>query len=121
EMGVIHVADADLVHLVENVAEVGFTIHADALHRRHDPPDDALFTSGGGVRKLGLEINVEAAQMRQQFAVDEVKNLSVALGEKLLPLPTIRSALSRLRVLGIVSEGRGPVLPAERAGQRRGE
>ena len=60
EMRVIHVVDADLIHLVENVAQVGLAIHAHPLHGGHDATDDALLPGGGGIRQLGLGINVQA-------------------------------------------------------------
>ena len=118
EMRVVYMVDADLIHLVEDVAEVGLAVHAHALHGGHDAADDALLPAGVGVGQLGLGIDVQAVQVRQQFGVDEVEELAVALGEQFLPLPAVGLALVGLGMGGVVLEGRGPILPAERAGQR---
>ena len=119
-MRVVHVVDADLIHLVENVAEVGFAVHADPLDGGHDAADDALFRRGVRIRQVGRGINVEAVQVRQQFLVDEVEQLAVAIGEQFLPFPTDR--VCPLAVLGCLSfsrKRRGPILPAERAAPAR--
>ena len=98
EVRVVHVVDADLVHLVEDVAQVGFAVHAHALDGGHDAADDALLPAGVGIRQLGLGINVEAVQVRQQLGVDEIEELAVALGEQFLPLPAVGLALVGLRM-----------------------
>jgi len=56
--------------------------------------------------------------VRQQFAVDELEQLAVALLEKLIAFPAVEFALGSFWVGGSVFEGRGPILPAERTKQR---
>ena len=100
EMRVVHMVDADLMHLVEDVAQVRFAIDAHPLDGRHDAADDALLAAGGRVGQLGLGIDVQAVQVRQQFRVDEVEQLAVALREQLLPLPAVGLALVGLGMPG---------------------
>ncbi len=117
-MRVVHVVDADFVHLVEDVAQVCLAIHAHPLHGRHNAAYYALLPTCGRVRQLGLGIKVQRVQMRQQFGVDEVKELPIAFREEFLPLPTVGFSFVRLRMLGLILERRGPILPAEGADQR---
>ncbi len=117
EVGVVHVVDVDLVHLVQDVAQVRFRIHPHAIHRSHDAADDALLARCRRVGQAGAGVDVQTVQVRQQFLVDEVEQLAVASRKQLLPLPAHRLAIAGQRMVGLVGERRGPVLPAERAAQ----
>ena len=100
EVRVVHVVDADLIHLVEDVAQVGLAIHAHPLHGGHDAADHALLPGGRRVGQVGLEDQGPGVQVRQQLGVDEVEELAVTVGEEFLPLPAVGLALVRLRMLG---------------------
>jgi hypothetical protein len=65
--------DADFMHLVENIAQVGFTVHAYPLHGGHDAADDPLLARGLWIGQTGSRIDIQAMKMGQQFAVDKVK------------------------------------------------
>lgn len=80
-MRVVHMVDADLIHLVENVAEVRLAVHPHPLDGGHDPADHPLLPRGRGIRQLGRGINVQRMQVRQQPGVDELEELPVALGK----------------------------------------
>ena len=95
EVRVVDVVDADLVDLVEDVAQVGLGVHPHPLHRRHDAADDALLAAWRRVGQAGARVDVQAVQVGQQFLVDEVEQLAVAGGKQLLPLPAEGLALRR--------------------------
>ncbi len=97
KMRVVHMINADLVHLVQNIAEVRLAVHAHALDSGHDPADHPLLPRGRGVRQLGRGINIQRVQVRQQPGVDELEELPVAFGKQFLPLPAVGLALVGLR------------------------
>src|SRR4051812_5200735 len=75
EVRVVNVIDADLMHTVKNVAQVGFGIDADSLDGRHDPANDALFWRGGRIWQPRSRVDVQGVKRRQQLLIDEVKKL----------------------------------------------
>lgn len=104
--------DADFMNLIENIAQVGFTVHAHPLHSGHDAADDPLLSRCRWIGQARARIDIQAMKMRQQFAVDKVKQLAVTSCEQFLPLPAEGSAFRGLRVRQIILERCGPILPA---------
>lgn len=107
--------DTNLVHLVEDVAQVGLAIHAHLFHRRQGAADDALLAAGRRIGQAGAGVDVQAVQVRQQFLVDELEQFAVARREQRLPLPAEGLALGSFGMIGLVRVRRSPVLPAEGA------
>ena len=73
--------NADLVNLVEDIAQVCFAINANPLDSGHDASDDSLFTGGGWIRQLSGRIDIKCMEMREKLGVDEIKKLSITLSE----------------------------------------
>jgi hypothetical protein len=120
-VGVFDMIDADFMNLVENIAQVGFTVHAYPLNGGHDAANDPLLARGGWIGQTGARIDIQAMKMGQQFAVDKVKEFAVTSCEQFLPLPAEWPAFRGLRVRWIILERRGPILPAVGADERRRE
>ncbi|MNN05923.1 hypothetical protein D3C81_1186990 [compost metagenome] len=59
EVLIVHMVDIDLVNLVEDIAQIGFTIHAHLFHRRHGTTHDALLATGCRVGQACTYINVQ--------------------------------------------------------------
>jgi hypothetical protein len=121
EMGVVDVVDTDFVNLVEDIAQIGFAIHPHPFDSSYDPPDNTLLTRCCRIGQTGPGINVEPVQMRQQFAVDKIKQLAVTFGKLLLSLPAERLSFRRSWMIRLFGKWRSPILPAKRADQCRGE
>ncbi len=102
KVGVVDMVGVDLMHLVENVAQVGFAIHPHPLDGGHDAADNALLAAGTLIGAPGQRADVEAVQMSQQVVIDKIEQSAITGSKQLLPLPAKGFPFQRLGVISLV-------------------